>query len=91
MKRAQNQSSWVKTTVERKDLWHALTPQFFPTHDLYNALKSGLDAELEITDEASAMEQAGYSVSLIESSESNIKVTRPDDLKLAEFYINLDR
>jgi 2-C-methyl-D-erythritol 4-phosphate cytidylyltransferase len=88
MKRTKPKSTCVQSTVDRNDLWHALTPQFFPAKALYNALKSGLESKCDITDEASAMEQASHAVMLIESSDSNIKVTRPDDLKLAEFYIS---
>jgi 2-C-methyl-D-erythritol 4-phosphate cytidylyltransferase len=87
MKRAFEDNSRIQKTVDRNNLWHALTPQFFPMDELFSALKSGLELKLNITDEASAMEHAGYPVRLIESDASNIKVTRPDDLRLAEFYL----
>jgi 2-C-methyl-D-erythritol 4-phosphate cytidylyltransferase len=87
MKRGSSHDLHIQSTVDRNHLWHALTPQFFPVEQLYNALRNGLEAKLNITDEASAMEQANYPVTLVESDASNIKVTRPDDLKLAEFYL----
>ncbi|TDF38312.1 2-C-methyl-D-erythritol 4-phosphate cytidylyltransferase [Alteromonadaceae bacterium M269] len=87
MKRSFTESSQIKETVDRENLWHALTPQFFPAQALYDALESGLASGVSITDEASAMEQINYPVTLIESSASNLKVTHPDDLKLAEFYL----
>lgn len=87
MKRASEHTFRVRETVDREHLWHALTPQFFPINELYNALKNGLDSTRDITDEASAMEYAEHPVLLVESDASNIKVTRPDDLKLAEFYL----
>ena len=40
-----------------------------------------------ITDEASALEIAGYHPKIIEGRPDNIKITRPEDLALAEFYL----
>ena len=45
----------------------------------------------EVTDEASAMEFAGYTVELIDSDPANIKITRPADLPLAQFYLQQSR
>lgn len=86
MKRA-NADKQVVKTEDRSNLWHALTPQFFPSRLLTNALKAALAQGIQITDEASAMEWAGYPVQLVEGCASNIKVTRPEDLALAEFYL----
>jgi 2-C-methyl-D-erythritol 4-phosphate cytidylyltransferase len=89
MKRAlQKQPYVVAKTIERNGLWHALTPQCFPYQQLKMALANGLDSQETITDEASAMEIAGYPVHLVESSDKNIKITRPDDLALAAFYLS---
>lgn len=89
MKRAQKTSpSSIAKTVERSGLWHALTPQFFPLNQLKNALSQALEANADITDEASAMEWANHQVKLIEGSDKNIKITRPDDLALASFYLS---
>ena len=88
MKRAaKNDPGRVSHTESRDQLWHALTPQFFPTKALLEALRSGLDEGVQITDEASAIESAGGEVKLIEGSEHNIKVTRPDDLALASYFL----
>jgi 2-C-methyl-D-erythritol 4-phosphate cytidylyltransferase len=76
----------IAHTENREGLWHALTPQFFPTKALREALTQALQAGVSITDEASAMEYMGASVKLIEGDASNIKITRPADLALAEFY-----
>ncbi len=77
----------VLETVERKQLWHALTPQVFPTVQLRDALSKALLAGIAITDEASAMEWAGYPVQLVAGRADNIKVTQPEDLALARFYL----
>ncbi|MFT5676784.1 MAG: 2-C-methyl-D-erythritol 4-phosphate cytidylyltransferase [Paraglaciecola sp.] len=81
----------VLHTEPRTNLWHALTPQFFPLLQLRNALEQALQDQLEITDEASAIEYCGGQVILIEGSSNNIKVTRPEDLQLAEFYLREKR
>lgn len=77
----------VEQTVERADLWHALTPQFFPTALLRQALSRALAAGVVITDEASAMEWANEPVQLVEGRSDNLKVTRPEDVTLAAFYL----
>lgn len=88
MKRATRQAPHtVKSTESRAHLWHALTPQLFRLGPLRQALSEALAEGVEITDEASAIEWAGGSVNLVEGSGTNIKITRPDDLALAGFYL----
>ncbi|MFM5084291.1 2-C-methyl-D-erythritol 4-phosphate cytidylyltransferase [Aeromonas media] len=77
----------IVATVEREQLWHALTPQMFPTGTLKRALEEGLALGALITDEASAMERAGFIVKMVEGRADNIKVTRPEDLSLAELFL----
>lgn len=77
----------IKSTVERVDLWHALTPQMFRCYPLQQALQSALDNHLKVTDEASCMELIGLSPLLVEGRADNLKVTQPEDLALAEFYL----
>ena len=79
--------SRVAQTVDREGLWHALTPQLFPWRVLNQALEQALAQDLAVTDEASAMEFAGYAPRLVEGHEDNIKITRPADLKLAALYL----
>ena len=87
MKRSLYDNNTIKETVEREDLWHALTPQMFRFSMLKNALESALSNNDVITDEASALELAGYSPLLIEGHADNIKITRPEDLVLASFFL----
>ena len=77
----------ILATVDREQLWHALTPQMFPTGTLKRALEEGLALGALITDEASAMERAGFTVKMVEGRADNIKVTRPEDLSLAELFL----
>ncbi len=88
MKRTDAQGRIVET-VERKQLWHAFTPQMFPLGLLRHSLRAALAAGVEVTDEASAMEWAGHSPLMVEGAATNIKITRPADLSLAEFYLSL--
>jgi len=77
----------VKLTESRENLWHALTPQFFQLAVLKQALENAMDQQALITDEASAVELLGKEVVLIAGKASNIKITQPEDLLLAEFYL----
>ncbi len=87
MKRAQVGQSVISHTVERQDLWHALTPQLFPLELLKLCLQRALDEGATVTDEASALEHCGYHPLLVVGRADNIKVTRPEDLALAAFYL----
>lgn len=86
MKR-QLQNGRVQTTVDRTGLWHALTPQMFKLNLLINVLEDSFNKKLHVTDDASAMELAGYHPLLVEAHEDNIKITRPFDLGLASLYL----
>ncbi|MDP2505701.1 2-C-methyl-D-erythritol 4-phosphate cytidylyltransferase [Oceanobacter sp. 3_MG-2023] len=83
---AQGQADIV-ATVEREQLWHALTPQVFPLGLLIQALEYCRAEGLAVTDEASAVEHLGYAPRLVEGRADNIKVTRPADLALVAFYL----
>lgn len=87
MKRAQPAAPAIAHTVEREALWHALTPQLFPLALLRTCLQRSLEEGATITDEASALEYCGYHPELIAGRSDNIKVTRPEDLALAAFYL----
>jgi len=86
MKRTDN-NAVVSQTVERDNLWHALTPQMFRYDHLSTALDKALADQFLVTDEASAMEHAGFSPLMVEGHADNIKITRPEDLALAGFYL----
>ena len=87
MKRGEPGKNLIANTVDREDLWHALTPQLFPLELLRSCLQRALDEHALITDEASALEYCGFHPELISARADNIKVTRPEDLALAEFYL----
>ena len=92
MKRSQTQNQTIATTIDRNGMWHALTPQCAKVEQLHLALRQKLQSDglisKAITDEASALELAGYPVHLVQGSVKNIKITLPEDLELAEFYLS---
>lgn len=71
---------YAECTVDRTHLWHAQTPQMFRYHLLYNALMQ----DGNFSDEASAIEAMGYSPRLILGDQTNIKITYPEDFKIAK-------
>ncbi|MCF7361346.1 2-C-methyl-D-erythritol 4-phosphate cytidylyltransferase [Vibrio diazotrophicus] len=81
----------IDHTVERSNLWHALTPQMFRTLPLREVLIDGLASKANITDEASAFERLNLSPALVNGRADNIKITQPEDLALAEFYLSRNK
>lgn len=77
----------IQKTVDRSCLWQAQTPQVFRAGLLMDALEKGFSLNLPMTDEASAIEMAGFSPLIVEGHRDNIKVTRPEDLPIAEFIM----
>jgi len=77
----------VMQTVKRDGLWRALTPQMFRLGPLRHALQQAIDSGVMVTDDAAAMEMAGFQPRMVEGHADNIKITRPGDLSLAEFYL----
>lgn len=73
----------VLQTVSRDGLWQAQTPQMFR----HRLLLDALDFVPSVTDEASAIETLGLSPRLVAADASNLKVTWPRDLQLAEWIL----
>lgn len=76
----------INTTLDRTHIWRALTPQMFRYGMLKDALQS-TQGNPAVTDEASALELMGYQPRIVEGRPDNIKITRPEDLPLAQFYL----
>ena len=77
----------VSATVDRDGLWHAYTPQVFRFGLLHRALRAALEQGQLVTDDAAAVELLGLAPLLVEGHADNIKITRPEDLPLARFYL----
>ena len=87
MKRSDS-NNVISSTVERNGLWHALTPQMFRYKKLLVSIEQAIEKNIQLTDEAQAMEQMGEDPMLVEGSVRNIKITRSEDIELATFYLS---
>ena len=76
--------SIVQHTVDRSSLWQAQTPQCFRYGVLKTALQRALTQGQVVTDEASAIEWAGYQPLMVMGDSDNIKLTRPQDQHIVE-------
>jgi 2-C-methyl-D-erythritol 4-phosphate cytidylyltransferase len=77
-------------TIPRSGLWLAQTPQMFRYQLLRDALSAATDPNT-ITDDASAVEALGLTPKLVEGHPRNLKVTLPDDIRIAELYLALSQ
>jgi 2-C-methyl-D-erythritol 4-phosphate cytidylyltransferase len=76
-------------SVDRFGLWAMQTPQVFRFDWLRDAYKRIVDSGRSVTDEVSALQEAGHTVRLLQNTDWNIKITFPRDLELAEKMMNL--
>jgi 2-C-methyl-D-erythritol 4-phosphate cytidylyltransferase len=86
VKRA-NAQQCVERTLDRQQLWMAQTPQMFRAGQLEAALLAAVRAGVVVTDEASAMEAAGYKPLLVPGSGRNAKITWPDDFDWVQSWL----
>jgi 2-C-methyl-D-erythritol 4-phosphate cytidylyltransferase len=86
LKRA-DKACQVIDSVNRADLWGMQTPQIFRIDWLRDAYQRIIDSGRSVTDEVSALQEAGYPVTLICNPDWNVKITFPRDLELAEKLI----
>jgi 2-C-methyl-D-erythritol 4-phosphate cytidylyltransferase len=70
-------------TVDRKRLRRALTPQTF-RYDILRQAFDGADLSEDVTDECYLVEKIGLKIATVEGSSRNIKITRVEDIALAE-------
>ena len=81
-------SGLVSQTVDREGLWRVQTPQVFRYEILKEAFKKANSEKFYGTDEGTLIEHLGKPVKVVEGSERNIKITRPEDLRLSEIFIS---
>jgi len=78
----------IVRTVDRSDLYEAQTPQVFETSLLKQAYANlGKLDKAAVTDDSFLVEALGHKVAIVESDSSNIKITRPSDIAVAEAII----
>lgn len=75
----------VLSTPDRRSLWAIQTPQTFRLSELLAAYEAAEQEGFLGTDDSSLAERSGITVSVVEGSYSNIKLTTPEDLDFAEF------
>lgn len=81
-------SSMIISTPDRSTMWAVQTPQVFE-RDLYKrAINNAIENKLEVTDDCSMVEALGEKVRLIRGEYSNIKLTTPVDITIAEALLS---
>lgn len=77
----------IQSTPDRRQLWAAQTPQAFDVKLLKQCHEVGLSQGWEVTDDAALFERCGLPVQIVEGEETNLKITTPVDLEVAEFIL----
>lgn len=77
----------ITATPDRRNLWAAQTPQGFEVQQLRQCHEEGIRSGWEVTDDAALFEQCGLPVKIVAGEETNLKVTTPVDLAIAEFIL----
>ena len=77
----------IESTPDRSQLWAAQTPQGFEVQLLKQCHEKGRNLGWEVTDDAALFEKCGLEVRIVEGEETNLKVTTPVDLAIAEFIL----
>lgn len=79
-----NENNDVCNTPDRNTLWSIQTPQVFEYSLIMKAHEKAKDDKYYGTDDSMLIEYLGYNVKVVEGSYDNIKITTPEDLKVAE-------
>ncbi len=78
----------VTSTPDRQNLWAAQTPQGFLVAELKQAHAQAKTLKWSVTDDAALFEKMNWPVQIVMGEESNLKITTPQDLAIAEFILN---
>jgi len=76
-----NENFEIVKTPDRSRLWNVQTPQVFRYDDIISAHKKY--AGMDFTDDSALIEQTGLKVYVVKGSYGNIKITTPEDIKIA--------
>ena len=79
-----SKNNYIKSTISRKNVWRALTPQLFTKEALKNAYNLNSEDLSNSTDEASLFDDLDEGVMIMQGSSENIKITFQEDLRLAK-------
>ncbi|MDF2388054.1 2-C-methyl-D-erythritol 4-phosphate cytidylyltransferase [Nostoc ellipsosporum NOK] len=78
----------IQSTPDRQQLWAAQTPQGFNVKLLKQCHAEGVRQGWEVTDDAALFEMCGIEVQIVPGEETNLKLTTPQDLAIAEFILS---
>jgi 2-C-methyl-D-erythritol 4-phosphate cytidylyltransferase len=81
----------ITATIPRERVVLAQTPQVFRASLLLEAFAKARQDGVSASDEAGLVERLGHDVHVVVGSERNLKITRPGDIELAEFYLRKER
>lgn len=81
----------ITATIPRERVVLAQTPQVFRSALLLEAFARARQDGVSASDEAGLVERLGHDVHVVVGSERNLKITRPGDMELAEFYLRQER
>lgn len=79
----------VKQTLERDVLWAVQTPQIFRYETIYRAYEKANKEAFYSTDDSALVERYGGTIKVVMGSYTNIKITTPEDLMVAELFLKL--
>ena len=79
--------SVIIETLDRRRIWLAQTPQVFRTDLLREAYQRARSDGFVATDDAALVERLGHAVRIVPGESTNRKITTPDDLRWAEWYL----
>lgn len=77
----------VTKTVNREQLWEVQTPQGYEYRLIYSAYKKADEDGFMATDDAMMVERIGKPIMVIEGLKQNIKITTPEDLEFAKYFM----
>lgn len=86
-----DESGIIQSTPDRRNLWAAQTPQGFKVDLLKQCHAEGVRQGWEVTDDAALFEKCGIEVRIVAGEETNLKITTPQDLAIAEFILSSRR
>jgi 2-C-methyl-D-erythritol 4-phosphate cytidylyltransferase len=86
-----NDVALITATIPRERVVLAQTPQVFRAALLLEAFARARQDGVSASDEAGLVERLGRDVHVVVGSERNLKITRPGDIELAEFYLRQER
>ena len=86
-----DENGYITDTPDRAGLWRVQTPQVFNRANLCAAMEQALAEGWDFTDDCQLMERAGHPVKLVTGLDTNLKLTTPEDIRLAQAILNIDK